>query len=115
MSIAIVVLLLGAFSVRVLLKSQYVPERVSKEPGSIFLSRFFIEFGYWCFEPLEKLAVRLGLTPNQLTAASLAASIGAAFAFASGRFTTAGWLVIACAILDALDGMVARTRGTASE
>src|SRR5439155_26722313 len=26
-----------------------------------------------------------------------------------------GWLVIACAVLDALDGMVARSRGTASD
>ena len=115
MTIGIVVILLGAYSARVLAKGRYVPERVRKEPGSVFLSRFFIEFGYWCFEPLEKLCLRLRVTPNQLTVGSLACSVGAAVSFATGRFTLGGWLVIACAILDALDGMVARTRGTASD
>ncbi|HZR09217.1 MAG TPA: GtrA family protein, partial [Myxococcales bacterium] len=115
MTIGFVVLLLGAYTARVLVKGRYVPERVKKEPGSVFLSRFFIEFGYWCFEPLERLCLRLQITPNQLTAGSLACSVGGAAAFAVGRFTIGGWLVIACAILDALDGMVARTRGTASD
>jgi len=114
-SIAIVVALLLAYSIRVVVKGRYVPDRVKKEPGSVFLSRFFIEFGYWCFDPMEKVCLRLGITPNQLTAASLASSVGGAIAFASGHFTTGGWLVILCAILDALDGMVARTRGTASD
>jgi len=114
-TIGFVVLLLGAYTARVLVKGRYVPDRVKKEPGSVFLSRFFIEFGYWCFEPLERLCLRLQITPNQLTAGSLACSVGGAAAFAVGRFTIGGWLVIACAILDALDGMVARTRGTASD
>jgi len=100
---------------RVALKGRYVPERVRKEPGSLFLSRFFIEAGYWYFDPLEKLCVRLRITPNQLTAGSLACSVAGAAAFATGRFLLGGWLVIACAVLDALDGMVARTRGTASD
>src|SRR5438105_10734507 len=114
-AIAAVALLLAAYSVRVLVKGRYINERIRKEPGSVFLGRFFIEFGYWCFEPMEKAALRLGLTPNQITAASLAASVGGAIAFATGRPALGGWLVIACAVLDALDGMVARSRGTASD
>ena len=98
-----------------LLKGHYEPDRLKKEPGSVFLGRFFLEFGYWCFDPMEKALLRLGVTPNQLTAASLLCSLGGAAAFATGRFTMGGWLVIACAILDALDGMVARSRGTASD
>jgi phosphatidylglycerophosphate synthase/putative flippase GtrA len=90
-------------------------ERARKEPGSFFLGRFLIEFGYWCFSPLERGALALGVTPNQLTAASLACSVGGAAAFAVGRPAVGGGLVILCAILDALDGMVARTRGTASD
>ena len=90
-------------------------ERARKEPGSFFLGRFLIEFGYWCFSPLERAALALGVTPNQLTAASLACSVGGAAAFAVGRPAVGGGLVILCAILDALDGMVARTRGTASD
>ena len=114
-TISIVLALIAAYAVRVLVKGRYVPDRVKKEPGSVFLSRFFIELGYWCFDPMEKLCVRLGITPNQLTFASLACSIAGAFAFATGHFSSGGWLVILCAILDALDGMVARTQGTASD
>ena len=115
MTIGIVVLLIVGYGVRVLVRGRYVPERVRKEPGSLFLSRFFIEAGYWYFEPLEKLCVQLRISPNQLTAGSLACSVAGAAAFATGRFLLGGWLVIACAVLDALDGMVARTRGTASD
>ena len=115
MTIGIAVVLVAVYAVRVVAKGRYVPERVRKEPGSLFLSRFFIEAGYWYFEPLERLCLRLRITPNQLTAGSLACSVGGAAAFATGRFTLGGWLVIACAVLDALDGMVARTRGTASD
>jgi phosphatidylglycerophosphate synthase/putative flippase GtrA len=114
-TIGIAVLLIVAYGVRVLARGRYVPDRVRKEPGSLFLSRFFIEAGYWYFEPLQKLCVRLHITPNQLTAGSLACSVGGAAAFATGSFTLGGWLVIACAVLDALDGMVARTRGIASD
>jgi phosphatidylglycerophosphate synthase/putative flippase GtrA len=114
-AIAIVAVLLAAYGVRVLAKGRYVSERVKKEPGSIFLGRFFIEFAYWCFEPMERFATRVGLTPNQLTAASLLSALGAAVAFGAGRFTVGGWLVILCAVLDALDGMVARSRGIASD
>lgn len=115
MTIAVVVILLAAYAVRVLIKGHYEPDRLKKEPGSMFLGRFFLEFGYWCFDPMEKAMLSLGVTPNQLTAASLLCSLGGAAAFATGRFTAGGWLVIACAILDALDGMVARSRGTASD
>jgi CDP-diacylglycerol--glycerol-3-phosphate 3-phosphatidyltransferase len=114
-AIVAVLILLAAYSARVLIKGHYVTERIRKEPGSVLLGRFLIEFGYWCFKPLEKAALRLGLTPNQITAASLVCSIGGAAAFATGRPALGGWLVIACAVLDALDGMVARSRGTASD
>ena len=115
MTIGIVLLLLAAYSLRVLIKGRYETERLKNEPGSVFLGRFFLEFGYWCFDPMERSLLALGVTPNQLTAGSVLCSVGGAAAFATGRFTIGGWLVIACAVLDALDGMVARSRGTASD
>jgi len=114
-AIGVVLLLLAAYGARVMVAGRYVSERSKKEPGSVFLNRFFIEFAYWCFEPLERLSVRVGLTPNQLTGASLLSAIAGAFAFGTGHFEVGGWLVILCAICDALDGMVARSRGLASE
>src|SRR5215470_15081928 len=107
--------LLAAYGIRVAVIGRYEHDRARKEPGSFFLGRFLIEFGYWCFAPLERAALSLGVTPNQLTALSLSCSIAGAAAFAVGKPEAGGALVILCAILDALDGMVARSRGTASE
>lgn len=107
--------LLAAFAVRNRVHGPYRHERLKKETGSVFLGRFFLEFGYWCFEPMKAACLRLGLTPNQLTGASLVSSIAGAAAFAAGRPGWGGTLVVLCAILDALDGMVARARGTSSE
>src|SRR3954463_6196957 len=70
--------LLAAYGIRVALAGRFVHARAQKEPGSPFLGRFLIEFGYWAFSPLEKACLLLGVTPNQLTAASLAASLRAA-------------------------------------
>jgi len=77
--------LLAAYGVRVAVRGRYEHERARKEPGSFFLGRFLIEFGYWCFSPLERAALSLGVTPNQLTSASLACSIAGAAAFAVGK------------------------------
>src|SRR5947209_9449283 len=107
--------LLAVYGIRVAFAGRFTHERAEKEPGSPFLGRFLIQFGYWAFSPLGKVCHKLGVTPNQLTAASLAASIAAAFFFALGKPDVAGALVILCAIFDALDGMVARAGGTASD
>src|SRR5690349_24730837 len=88
--------LLVAYGIRVALLGRFEHERASKEPGSFFLGRFLIEFGYWCFSPLERGALALGITPNQLTAASLVCSVAGAVAFALGRPEVGGGLVILC-------------------
>ena len=113
--LALIVLVFGGYCVRVAVKGRYVHDRAKKEPGSLFAGRFLIEFAYWMFAALEKGALALRLTPNQLTFGSMAAALGAALAFAFGNPALGGVLVLVCAILDALDGMVARTRGTASD
>src|SRR5438105_388545 len=107
--------LLAVYGIRVAFAGRFTHERAEKEPGSPFLGRFLIQFGYWAFSPLGKVCHQLGVTPNQLTAAALGASIAAAFVFALGKPDVAGALVIICAGFDALDGMVARSRGTASD
>src|SRR5437764_192123 len=72
--------LLAAYGIRVALAGRFAHERAEKEPGSPLLGRFLIEFGYWAFSPLAKACHALGVTPHQLTGASLVASIAAAFA-----------------------------------
>jgi CDP-diacylglycerol--glycerol-3-phosphate 3-phosphatidyltransferase len=71
-----------------------------------------------CFKPLlERIALglaRLGVTPNAVTLAGLAGNILAAFWLAQGRITWAGWLLLVIWPLDALDGALARLRGSPS-
>ncbi|MGB9896470.1 CDP-alcohol phosphatidyltransferase family protein [Thermanaerothrix sp.] len=70
------------------------------------------------FKPLlERIALglaRLGVTPNAVTLAGLAGNILAAFWLAQGRITWAGWLLLVIWPLDALDGALARLRGSPS-
>lgn len=70
------------------------------------------------FKPLlESIArglARLGITPNAVTLAGLAGNVLAAFWLAQGRITWAGWLLLVIWPLDALDGALARLRGSPS-
>ena len=78
--LASVVTLLAAFAVRNRVKGPYHHDRLKKETGSVFLGRYFMEFGYWCFEPVKAGLMKLGVTPNQLTGASLVTSVAGAAA-----------------------------------
>ena len=54
--IALATLLLGVYAIRVRVRGRFQHDRAKKEPGSIFLGRFLIEFGYWIFSFLERAA-----------------------------------------------------------
>ena len=73
------------------------------------------------YRPLAFLGVRAvertGITPDQITLASIAAAIGAAFSIATGTYAGFLWgaaLVFLFNVLDCADGMLARVRGTGS-
>ncbi|MCP1662529.1 MAG: CDP-alcohol phosphatidyltransferase family protein [Methanocalculus sp. MSAO_Arc1] len=59
-------------------------------------------------EPLANLCVRLGLTPNQITILSLLFGIACAAAFAYREFLLGSLLLFISAVLDLVDGSVAR-------
>jgi CDP-diacylglycerol--glycerol-3-phosphate 3-phosphatidyltransferase len=86
-------------------------DRLARSPG---LPRVVMEFGYWMFRAPIELCVRLGLTPNLLTLASLLLTGGAAVCFGRGLFAIGGWLLLAAFTLDAWDGILARRLGRAS-
>ncbi len=56
-----------------------------------------------------------GVDPGSITGAALAVGLGAAWAGYSSAFMIGLGLWVLCRILDGLDGLVARTQGTASE
>src|SRR5687768_2501669 len=55
------------------------------------------------------------LTPNRITLLALAVGLGGAAAVVTGSLAAAGALLFTSAILDGVDGMVARITGQSSE
>jgi len=64
--------------------------------------------------PLARVVGRLGVHPNTLTILGLLLQVGVAIVFGLGRITLGGWLLLAVAPMDALDGALARTLGKQS-
>ena len=98
------------FSARTWTRGMPVDNEVVGRPASAMLSRYFRHFIMWMLAPWQRGVVKLGITPNMLTFASLVAALGAGVAVAVGHFALGGWLYILCGILDILDGRVARIR-----
>ncbi len=80
---------------------------------------FFATFFVASYSPrLVRLAARIGLTPNQITGASLVVGLGAAAGFAAGSRAglIAGALLLQASFtLDVVDGQLARYTGAMSE
>jgi CDP-diacylglycerol--glycerol-3-phosphate 3-phosphatidyltransferase len=69
----------------------------------------------WVLDPLGRLFLRLGLTPNMVTMLGLAGNTAGAYFLARGDLLTGGILVAVMTPIDALDGTMARLRGEASD
>jgi CDP-diacylglycerol---glycerol-3-phosphate 3-phosphatidyltransferase len=71
-------------------------------------------WAYWVTRPMHDAAVRVGLTPNALTAYGLVLNVVAGVAAAQGAFGWAAVLLVWGSIGDLLDGELARTTGQQS-
>ncbi|MDI6867278.1 CDP-alcohol phosphatidyltransferase family protein [Methanoculleus sp.] len=65
-------------------------------------------------DPIASFFIRLGITPNQVSVLSLLFGFGCALAFAGHHFVTGSLLLLISAILDLVDGSVARKNNTRS-
>jgi CDP-diacylglycerol--glycerol-3-phosphate 3-phosphatidyltransferase len=90
-------------------------DRVEKQGGSPLLSKSVMEGAYWFLQPIGRLLVFCHITPNQISWASLVMGIFAGACLAFGHFGTAASFAAISALLDSLDGMVARMTGVASD
>jgi phosphatidylglycerophosphate synthase len=70
---------------------------------------------YWALMPLGKALVRRGVSANMVTATSLVLGVFTGIAFSFGHFGVGAALSALSALGDALDGLVARESGTASD
>ena len=113
--LAILGLVVAAYSVKLILKGRTQYDRVNRQGGSVLMGRGMMEIGYWALQPVAKLLVFLHVTPNQISWASLVFGGISGTALAYGYFGFAALFACYSAFMDCLDGMVARMTEVASD
>lgn len=103
------------YGLRALLHGRAHYRRIEKDGGSALLGEGAMSAGYWALQPVGSSLARAGVSPNAITLASLAFGLAAAVAVATDHFGVAAALVAVASLGDALDGMVARATGVASD
>jgi CDP-diacylglycerol--glycerol-3-phosphate 3-phosphatidyltransferase len=89
--------------------------RVDRAGSSPLLGKGAMEMGYWAMRPVARACIAVGLTANGVSWISLALAALAGVSLAAGAFGLGAALSLASSACDALDGMVARETGTASD
>jgi CDP-diacylglycerol--glycerol-3-phosphate 3-phosphatidyltransferase len=89
--------------------------RIERAGGSPLLGKAVMEMGYWAMRPVARACIAVGLSANAVSWLSLALAGVAGAALAAGAFGVAAVVSLASAACDALDGMIARDTGTASD
>jgi CDP-diacylglycerol--glycerol-3-phosphate 3-phosphatidyltransferase len=100
---------------RVTLKGRAHFDRVERQGASALLGKPMMEMAHWSVEPVAKAFCSLGITPNQISWASLVFGFFAGCALAYGHFGYGAILSVVASFLDLLDGMVARKTGKSSD
>jgi phosphatidylglycerophosphate synthase len=88
--------------------------RVEQQGGSVVLAAGLMHAGYWMLQPLISFCVRARVSPTALSWLSLVPAAGAALAAARGHWGWAAWGLFLSALLDVVDGAVARAAGRAT-
>jgi CDP-diacylglycerol--glycerol-3-phosphate 3-phosphatidyltransferase len=78
------------------------------------LSRWIRTWYGAVLQPFLSLLVRIGITANMLTVASLLVAIAAGILFAYDRSIPGAWILLFAGFLDGIDGEVARLQNTKS-
>lgn len=73
------------------------------------------EWFKWIVDPLGRFFLKIGMTPNMMTALGLAGNFLGAYFLSQGKLVLGGWLVLIVTPIDALDGTMARLRGDPSD
>jgi phosphatidylglycerophosphate synthase len=76
--------------------------------GSFVLGFWVRNWFYWLIRPVTRVSVALGLTPFFYNLVAVACGLGSGYAYATGHFPIAGWLVFLSGLADVIDGEVAR-------
>jgi CDP-diacylglycerol--glycerol-3-phosphate 3-phosphatidyltransferase len=113
--LTIMVVLALAYAVRVIVHGRVHYDRVDRQQGSVLLAKSLMEMLYWGLQPLADFFILLKISSNGVSFLSLFLGAVAGVSLVSGNFGAAAFSSAFSAILDAVDGMVARKTGTASD
>lgn len=117
-ALALVVYVFGGmlvFSVRNALRGDFHDREMEKRGSTLLLGAWLRNYFAWLMSPVFNLVLKSRLPPNAITTLSLLLAGGAGVALAAGRFALGGWLYVAAAVCDFLDGRLARETKQASE
>ena len=89
--------------------------RIRQHGASPFLGYWPMDFAYGLLMPAARLMALRGLSPHLLSWSCLGLGLASGVSVALGSLWLGGALALAAGSCDALDGMVARLRGVASE
>jgi len=81
--------------------------------GSFVLGFWVRNWFYWLIRPVTQISVRLRLSPFFYNLVAVACGLGSGYAYATGHFPVAGWLVLLSGLADVFDGEVARATNVA--
>lgn len=104
-----------AYFFRVWIKGPAKFSRVDQQGGSALLGKGLMEGAYWSLQPVARLLIFFRVSPNQISWTSFLLGFLAGAALVFGHFGTAAVLSTFSALLDSLDGMVARLTQKASD
>jgi CDP-diacylglycerol--glycerol-3-phosphate 3-phosphatidyltransferase len=103
------------YGFRVALKGRVHFDRVEKQGNSVLLGKTLMEVAHWSLEPFARALGAIGVTPNQISWASVAFGLYAGCALAFGHFGLGAVFSAFAAFFDLLDGMLARMQKVDSD
>jgi CDP-diacylglycerol--glycerol-3-phosphate 3-phosphatidyltransferase len=89
--------------------------RVEQAGSSFLLGQGAMQMGYWALGPVRRACIALGVSANAVSWTSLTLAAGSGVSLARGHLGVGAALSLLSSACDALDGMIARETGTASE
>jgi CDP-diacylglycerol--glycerol-3-phosphate 3-phosphatidyltransferase len=111
---AFVVCMAGGYALFALLPARAGNQRLAGH-GGIMLGRGLMEVAYRLFDPVVRVLVALRVTPNMVTAFSLAPALVSAVLVATGHFGLGALLATGSGFCDMIDGMLARRYDSMSD
>jgi phosphatidylglycerophosphate synthase len=113
---ALLLLLVATMPVFAIIRARGRPPDadVARRGASVLLGLWLRDWMIWVLTPLERAAIRSGISPDTLNYLGVGLGLIAGLAFMVRQLSLAAWLIALGGTCDILDGRIARARATAS-